>query len=144
MDLAARKARQLAHIQVRAEIDLLGILGRLPQPARGIAGGLGEIIGAQRDALGLQLRPRPAPIPGHIVLLQPVLQGLGLGHRRQEHARQRGGEDGATQPAPPMGQKVSPACRPSTKALAIVGVALGWMMYWILGMRENHGVTWAR
>ena len=135
----------LRHIQIGAEIDLLGILGGLLQPARGIAGGLRKIMGTQREALGLQLRPRPAPIPGHVVLLQPVIQGLGPSNICQGRGGQGGRDDSSpTQSASPMGQKVSPACRPSTKALGIVGVALGWITYWILGMRENHGVTWAR
>jgi hypothetical protein len=44
----------------------------------------------------------------------------------------------------PAGQKVTTACRPSTKALGIVVTALGRTTYWRLGISENHGASWAR
>ena len=85
--LPAFEIRQLAEIEVGAEIDLLGILRPLPQTAARIARRLREVMGAQMEALGLQLRSKPAPIAGHVGLLQPIIQGLGLGRAAQEQAR---------------------------------------------------------
>ena len=87
MHLPALEIRQLAEIEVGAEIDLLGILRALLQTAARIAGRLREVVGAQMEALGLQLRSKPAPIAGHVGLLQPIIQGLGLRGTSQEQAR---------------------------------------------------------